>query len=322
MNLDLIYNWLESFGYTENQIRYLQEPRVEKPDCNLNYHKIASENLLKLIPYNSFKNPLLSVDTRATLLIQKLFNKYVDDDTLVITTGSEHGSVRQELSKCKNVIAPICRGVLRQDVDLELECKHFKKAFIYMIALSVGDDHYLYNCDVKHIQEILRNNNVEFVTVLDAVQECFLLPRDFSIYDFVIGTAHALIPEYNMGMLFGTDKMSCDYAGNWISDFTNKLKMLFENKSLLYMFNNVMSQTLSDVTRSDNSLRDTSRASFFYNLADYKKRFDGLNEIEVENGSVAPTDYTPVTFRALPFLLQQKKFFDKLKTIDFILRSG
>lgn len=322
MQLDLIYNWLESFGYTENQISYLQEQRVENPDGSLNGHKVAAENLFKLIPFNSFRNKTLSVDISATSLIKKLFSKYVDDDTLVITTGSEHGSVRQELQKCKNVISPICHGKLRNDIDINSVCKPFKKAFIYMIALSVGDNHYLYNCDVKHIQEILKSNNIEFVTVLDAVQECFLLSRDYSIYDFVVSTAHALIPEYNMGMLFGTDRMGCDYACNWISSFITKLELLFENKSKLYMFNNIMSQTLSEFTQVDDKLKDTSRAPFVYNLADYKKRFSGLNDIEVEKGGVEPSDYTPVTFRAIPFLLQQKKFFDRLKAIDFILRNG
>ena len=64
-----------------------------------------------------------------TNIINNLFDKYVDDDTLVITTGSEHHSVRNNLNKCKNVVNFVCRGEIRQDIDIINTIKPFKKVF-------------------------------------------------------------------------------------------------------------------------------------------------------------------------------------------------
>ena len=72
--------------------------------------------------------------------------------------------------------------------------------------------------------------------------------------------------------------------------------------------------------KGDKDLKDTSQAPFVYNLVDYKKRFAGMNDIEVEKGAREP-DYTPVTFRACQFLIQQDKFLDKIRAMDYILES-
>ena len=73
--------------------------------------------------------------------------------------------------------------------------------------------------------------------------------------------------------------------------------------------------------RFNKDLIDLSRAPYVYNLCDYKKRLDGLNDVDYERGAVAPGDYTPVTFRACPFLAHQEKFLDRIQTIDSILES-
>ena len=189
-----------------------------------------------------------------------------------------------------------------------------------MIALSVGDPHYLNNCIVEQLQNILSESNKQFVTVLDAVQELFLLPRDYSIYDYVVGTSHALIPNYDMGMLFGKEELSYK-AGNWLKDFNDCMEILLRNRDKLYQLNVVMRQHFAKYTCFDKDLIDSSRAPYVYNLCDYKKRLDGLNDVDYERGAVAPGDYTPVTFRACPFLAHQEKFLDRIQTIDNILES-
>lgn len=32
------------------------------------------------------------------------------------------------------------------------------------------------------------------------------MPRDYSIFDYVIGTAHAIIPNYNSGIVISKEK--------------------------------------------------------------------------------------------------------------------
>lgn len=317
--MKLITNWLNSFNYSKNELEQLARIRISD-DIIIDNFDEEKARTFSMIPFNSFKYNHLTVDTCATNIINNLFDKYVDDDTLVITTGSEHHSVRNNLNKCKNVVNFVCRGEIRQDIDIINTIKPFKKVFIYMIALSVGDPHYLNNCIVEQLQNILKENNKQFVTVLDAVQELFLLPRDYSIYDYVVGTSHALIPNYDMGMLFGKEELSYK-AGNWLKDFNDCLEILLRNRDKLYQLNVVMRQHFAKYTCFDKDLIDSSRAPYVYNLCDYKKRLDGLNDVDYERGAVAPGDYTPVTFRGCPFLAHQEKFLDRIQTIDNILES-
>lgn len=315
--MKLIANWLNSFDYSKEELAKLTSIRDSEQIVEDNFEE-EKNRTLSMLPFNSFTHKELSVDACATNIINKLFDKYVDDDTLVITTGSEHHSVKNNFKKCKNLIHFVCRGEIRKDIDIIKEIKPFKKVFIYMIALSVGDTHYLNNCIIEWLQQILKENNKQFVTVLDAVQELFLLPRDYSIYDYVVGTSHALIPNYDMGMLFGKSDFSYK-AGNWLKDFNDCMSILLRNRDKLYQLNVIMRQHFAKFTTFDKDLIDSSRAPYVYNLCDYKKRLEGLNDVDYEHGAIVPGDYTPVTFRACPFLAHQEKFIDRIQQIDNIL---
>lgn len=317
--MELIQNWLDSFHFSKYEMYLLKDCRDVEEDNSLHRHERETERLLGFIPCPNFKNREVSLWYNATGLINNLFDRYVDNDTVVITTGSEHGSVRNALQKCQNVLYPIVHGKIVDLSCVENAAKHFKKAFIYTIALSVGDEHYLCNDDVMLIQNILKENGVEFVSVLDAVQEMFLLPRDYSIYDYVVNTAHALLPNYNLGMVFGTYKLGFR-SGSALSQYCDLLEILFTEKDKYYLLNNIMRQHFAKYVKGDKDLKDTSQAPFVYNLVDYKKRFAGMNDIEVEKGAREP-DYTPVTFRACQFLIQQDKFLDKIRAMDYILES-
>jgi hypothetical protein len=37
--------------------------------------------------------------------------------------------------------------------------------------------------------------------MIDDVHGMFLIPRDYSIFDYILYTAHSLIPNYEMGFL-------------------------------------------------------------------------------------------------------------------------
>ena len=258
-----------------------------------------------------------SNDTCATNIIDMLFKTYVDDDTLVVTTGSEHHSVRNNLKNCKHVLDFVIHGQPKK-IDIIKEIRPFKKVFVYMIAMSVGDDHYLNNCIVEYLKTVLEEQHKEYTIVLDAVQELFLLPRDYSIYDHIVGTAHALIPNYNMGMLFSKE-LSVEHNSTWLKGFNDRLELMLNHRGLLYQFNNVMTQYFSKYTVFDSELSDTSNAPFVYNLVDSKKRLSGINEFDDDKGALIPADYTPVTFRACPFIVLPEKFFDKVHAIEYVL---
>jgi len=39
------------------------------------------------------------------------------------------------------------------------------------------------------------------ICVLDDVQEMFIINRDYSQFDYIVGTIHAIIPRYDTGIL-------------------------------------------------------------------------------------------------------------------------
>ena len=143
--MKLITNWLNSFNYSKNELEQLARIRISD-DIIIDNFDEEKARTFSMIPFNSFKYNHLTVDTCATNIINNLFDKYVDDDTLVITTGSEHHSVRNNLNKCKNVVNFVCRGEIRQDIDIINTIKPFKKVFIYMIVHGLIIIHLAISC--------------------------------------------------------------------------------------------------------------------------------------------------------------------------------
>jgi cysteine sulfinate desulfinase/cysteine desulfurase-like protein len=150
----------------------------------------------------------VSFDESATKIIDRLFTQYVNDDTLVITSSSEHPSVYNNLQKCKHVLKLFSVCGYNSTVHLEDEMKKFKNVFVYVIGLSSGDNFYCSNEWFSRLKSALLAMGKSHIFTIDAVQELFLLPRDYSMFDYVIGTAHAIIPSYDIGMV-----MSKNYIG-------------------------------------------------------------------------------------------------------------
>ena len=133
----------------------------------------------------------------ATDLIKRLFKKYVDDDTLVLTTTCEHPNVLEILKKYKNV-KYVMEGQRLKDFKLT---KQYKRIFVYMIGTICATGYIVLDQEFDLIINEAKQHSKEVITVIDAVQELFLLPRDYSRFDYIIGTAHALIKNYDTGIL-------------------------------------------------------------------------------------------------------------------------
>lgn len=310
--MELTNWWLNSIKFDEDKLKLLQtEDVIEQfiPDnCD---QKDITNKLLSLLPIqNGLENCLFSFDLCATNIIDRLFKEYVTDETLVITSGSEHPSVVNNLNKCKNV-----RVVVNSTGLESLNCNYtkYKNIFCYFIGLSVGDQHYMPNKIVKSLQQSIRQLGIPNVFILDDVQEMFLLPRDYSIYDYVIGTAHALIPKFNSGILI-------DLKGNNKSDsyvergytYYELLKILFEKKELLQHFGFIMNEYFRPFILTDKNLSMTFNGPYTYNLIDYQKRLYDLNEIDA---LTVPQNYSPATFRACPAAIFQDQFLQKLNRV-------
>lgn len=305
--------WLSQFNFSQKEKLLLAQKRKNSLDINENEYSELTKQLsnMLIMPMDY----TLTIDTCATDLINYLFSKYVDDETLVICTSSEHPSVKENLKKCKNV-----QYIVRQNLLQPIENLYsYPKVFMYFIGTSVGDGQYTGNSLVYNIKKELQSKGIKTKIVLDAVQELFFIPRDYSLYDYVIGTAHAIIPGYDMGMLW-SKSVECTGVHNciWLSDFLQKVQILLKRKQLLFYLLNIMESHFYWLKSMDANLYNTSKFGWTYNLCDKKQRLEGLQKGDKEYFS---TEHTAVTFRSCPFVCNPEEYLQKIQLIDQILKE-
>ncbi len=329
---EYIENWIRSFNITADEINLIQHiTNKQEQDGNF-IQQNADINLQKqmfdLLP---FCNSNLKCNYEfcffrpgATYIIDKLFSDNVDDDTLVLSTYSEHASVLKNLVKCKNVLKVISDNHLIYNAStLEAEIKKFKKVFIYMIALSMGDSMNASNEVNKQLMSLVKQCNVKCIFVLDAVQEMFIMPRDYSIYDYIISTSHAIAHNINFGILLSKKTMKHYMSFYDEDDIRNYIKInLFykRNMAQMLMFHSVMYQALSKYIQTDKSLIVyNNHAPTFFTLADMKNRLCGVQEMD--DAAAKPT-YSEVTFRATEFLCDPEYNLKKLEKLEYMLLNA
>lgn len=300
--MDQLENWIESFNFSKAEMDFLKKPMQEKEETE-NF-KEAEIRLKSFLPIST--NKILSVADNATSIIQNLFNKYVDDDTLVISTQHEHPSVKECLARCKNV----CYIVQNNRLVYNEGLFKYKKVFVYVLGLNSGDAYFMSIRFLKELKQKFLQREINFIFVLDAVQELFFIPRDYSIFDYVIGTAHALITNYNMGICFGKDKIANQYS-NLVMDFCDRLEIIFKRKLLLFYFSSIMKDYFYKYICEDFNLTQISNVGYMYILQDKLNRFIGIQEDNVHN-----LDNTPLVFRACPFISNPKISLQEIKSTE------
>ena len=316
----LIDWWFKQFDISNEEMKLLKSYETDFATKDVEYfYDYVKEKALSMLPVRTI-NYNVHFDTCATNIIDCLFNQYVDDDTLVITTMSEHPSVKKNLEKCKNVLYMCCNGkVIKEFYKQSEQIRKFKKVFVYSIALSVGDGQITYNDIIQDLKRDLDLMQIQSTFVLDAVQELFMLPRDYSLYDYVIGTAHAFVTQYDTGILFSREfiesSKECLSRGNQYLDL---LSILMRNKEKLYQFKYVMMQVFGKYLSTDSALSVTENGPYVFNLIDKKNRLVGITEAD----PIAQPENTNATLRACESLLDKNTFINKVETIKYLLSEN
>ncbi len=269
----------------------------------------VDETLKKFLPCQINDDYHFTFSTTATDLIKQLFAKYVDDETLVLTTNSEHPKVQEILKKCKNVVKAFDKETLQQfTVD-----KKYKRVFIYMIGTMCATGHIVYDQEFESIIERAKASGKEVITVIDAVQELFLLYRDYNKFDYVIGTAHALIPEYNVGLLLSKDN-SIGKPLAIAQPFVTMLNWLLKRKEYLYQFNTYMSMEFGN-TRNTQFHFDFGISHLFF----IKTRNGEFNQMQEEDTVRDNIDNVGVLFRGCWSVVDKNNFNNLFQTTKFIV---
>lgn len=314
--IDLINLWLNSFQFSEQELRQLKSCSTDFDVETLDYESVR-QKAVSMLPVRTIDSYNISFDSCATNIINNLFKKYVDDDTLVITTASEHPSVKENLLKCKNVhYLYKCNSV---DMNFKENLSKFKKAFVFCIGLSVGDSQFTNNDVMALLKNKLYSFGIESVFVLDPAQEIFMLSRDYSLYDYIIGTSHVFVSFYDTGFMFSKEKIQTEKE--WLSrgnKYLDILNMLLKHKDKLFEFHSLMMQCFGKQLSLDKALSVSDNAPYVFTLHDKKNRLKGISKI---NPAGIPDEST-VIFRASESLIDQDEFLEKIKTVKYILENS
>lgn len=276
-------------------------------------------------------NKDLSFNVSGTSFINMLFDKYVDDDTLVITSDSEHPSTQARVAESKNKLILSHYNIIRKyDIDYIMnEAKKFKKAFVYIIGTRNDTGEVTPQQFFEDLKKAFEQNGITYKIVLDDVQGMFVVPRDYTLYDFVLGTAHAMIDNYDMGMLISNEYIGGYKAYNWGKEYLDRIDIILKRKDKMNIFKQVM-EHYYDKDIKDNPKRHfsevmTSPAIFYMKLED---DFEVSKEISLFLESLnllLPDSQLSkrkfIRLRSHWFYLEESFIPKILKVMDYILNT-
>ena len=257
---DLIKWYLENNTYTEEERSLLKTFRQELPvlDETDKFKELEQEYFNRMPFCNISSNDrCVRFDESGSSFINKVFDKEVDDDTLVVSTTYEHGSVQKRLKEVKNLL------LLNSDNDIRgyqidkiiKEAKKYKKVFLYIIGTQLSTGEITPQLFFEDVKEALVKNNIEHKILIDDVHGMFVTPRDYRIFDYILYTAHSLVNEYEMGILISKDGDLGMKAYNWGSEYLKRLDIILSKKEKMMQFKNIMIQYLNKLIADTSTFR-------------------------------------------------------------------
>lgn len=285
---NIIHNWHKQFNFNKDELDLINiSPKLTLSslfDSELNRRFLDT-----LVAYKIDGSYKVSVDSCATNIIDYLFQKYVTDETLVITTECEHPSVLNNLRNCKH------RFYISSDSyiydykvnDLVDQLSNYRNVFVYINTTPIISKVVVPDYLIKRIKNLLLLSEVDHHIVLDEVQGMHFYLRDYSIADSIISTAHALIDkQFNLGILISKSNFRY-FDSDAISHYLDLVKLINKYKSFIYQYSMVMSEYYSELE---------SRGIELFNKIPYK--FFVIN-----------SDATKSSSRLVPF--DSNKYIDK-----------
>ena len=257
---DLIKWYLENDTYTDEERELMKTLRPELPklDYTEDFTKLEQEYFDRMPFCNiSSEDRCIRFDESGSSFINKVFDKEVDDETLVVSTTYEHGSVQKRLKEVKNLL------LLNSDNDIRgyqidkiiNEAKKYKKVFLYIIGTQLSTGEITPQLFFEDVKEALVKNNIEHKILIDDVHGMFVTPRDYRIFDYVLYTAHSLVNEYEMGILISKDGDLGLKACNWGKEYLKRLDIILGKKEKMMQFKNIMIQYLNKLIADTSTFR-------------------------------------------------------------------
>lgn len=334
-----------------NEITPEEHALINKP-CN--YNKLTSTNswdvlqeLVRMqLPYeggyenNEWCRNLdgyhLYLGKSATELINKICDKHIKDDTLVITSIVEHPAVKDAVERLgrtnkDHVILDYINGIQNLNISQVVEAcenKKYKKAFVLIIGTQVTTGEVTPQKFFTKLKDYLEGQGIETVMAIDDAQGMYLVPRNYNIFDYVIYTAHTLVREHLMGMLWSKEELDfgMQYSG-WLQQYLNKLKVMMRFQDKYNSFSDVLNDEFREyLYRSDINYVSDSVPYIFSIKIDCPPKFiyndymvdEWLSEYEVKLESDS-NDWFYIKLRAAQYITTPDKLVKAIPLIKRLL---
>ena len=296
-----------------------------------NLHEIFDEK------YN-ISDYTFSFDLCCSNLIESLFNKFVTPNTIVISSRRDHPSVEKCLSKFqskeiiylddgkylnhKDNIDPRTRRISVENefslrkLDERLANKNYDKIFFLSYGANVCDGEVRENKLFQRIFQICEKNCDQVIKVLDDCQGSLWIPRDYSIFDYILWTAHATIYMFDVGVVISKPDMPKVGRYNVGEEYlANNYRHLLANEEFAMNWNKQLSMATNI---------HLSRAPHLFNLEftkDYPDSYFTDIQTDTPNVSVPITIHIEakrfIRLRVEPFMGNRGKY-ELLRALKYI----
>lgn len=325
----MIDYFLSKYGLTEKELSFYKaayennqyiECSMESIEQSLSQplfkEEISIDKLfLDLIPYqfSGIENYKIGFGQCATDLIKDVFKKHCSDDTLIITSNMEHPNVNKWLKEYKNVYKIISTNHIMISDELISKIKSSKNIFVYCIGTTCSNGFIVPNSIFKKLKNLFETYNKEYIFALDTIQELFLTPRDYSMFDYIFGTGHVYAPDFNMGFCLSRQKQIGTLYEN-IFDLYKLIQIYLKRESFIRMFNQIIKDHFDYLVGTSIQIQSGS-----FHLISIGDTVGTLKPLIKENEITSSLGHYNISFRCSDCLYKPDETKKLIRNIDKLL---
>lgn len=250
MNLKPLQDWIDKYKFTDEESFVLTPYQLTKEEGE---HKDLDAQIFERLPLANITTDDYNIgfaDCATDIINQILDNEKITAETLVIISSDEHENVVKATNKLPNLLV-ISQSSRIHKMDFSEIYQYVpdeKNVLVYIIGTQLSTGIITPNDWFIELRKILDSKKCKSTFVLDDVQGMFIVPRDYSIFDYIIGTCHSLTCFFNMGFIIQKNTAEVQYGKPWATDekeYIKHLDVLLSKLDGLNQFTMVMRQVLA-----------------------------------------------------------------------------
>lgn len=284
----------------------------------------------RLLNIKDSLNYRIEIGPNCTFLIERLFERYVSNNTFVLTTEQEHPAVKNCLRENtyiikvdelyrKNAISQIIKKYKQS------KCINF---FLIMQGVICGSAEIIDEAFFKKLKAALQKEGIPHILILDDCQGLYMTNRDYTDFDGILATGHVLIKHgIEMGILYTKLNKKIGYINKaGLKAFSTKLAFVLNHRKDAIKFNSLIKDYLKDeIDKKDLKIKpnqashmlviQTNGIKFNQKHADeMEKSYITFSELNTRLGLIRLRYQEAITIDPI-------KYINSLKRLKKILRS-